>query len=895
MQTLKDLFGNRFRDNQLERLLYSHDVGVLPAAVKKTFNSMPSAVVQPENKQELIDLMKWANETRTPLIPRGAATSGFGGAIPTKGGVVVDLIRMKNIIAFDPEQQTVTVEPGIVWEELDSFLASRGYTLRLYPSSYPGSTVGGWTAQGGTGLGSYRYGSFKDNLVEVKAILGDGTERTFSLQDLDLIYGLEGITGIIYEITLKVMKQKNDFPLAAVFSNLLPLPELVKELENHNLPVWNITVLTPEFIALHQSATREKVLPEDKYLVNIVLSSPDEKQVDIAQTLIARAGGQLLSSEAAHHEWNNRFYTMRLKRLGPSLIASEVIVPLAKAAEFIGEVEHKFKGEFAFEGTFVGQDAITFLGLMPADERKLNFPLLYANSLIINDIATKLGGKIFALGMYFTDYAEQLLGSNLLKQLVKFKQETDPQGILNPGKILPPGLDKNSPLKVLNTAMKGATMGKSLLGGLTSLLGGNSAKDHIEEKAKGPFSGAVLAESYICAQCGFCRTNCTVFMPDPWESNSPRGKWYILNEYAKGNIDLDETAVTALFNCTTCKKCDLVCQTLLPNAHRWLEMRPAVYQAGFINTGLELVKDNVVNSGNFWGVPAETKSWITPEIKYEEEGEIAYWPGCWASIIMKNMPQNIARIMNKAGVPFVYLGADEGCCGLYHALGGYMEEFGAKVKANYENLKKRGVKKLLLSCPGCFATFTENYPEMAHHLGIDWDIETEHVTVFLNRLLQEGKLRFTKPINAKVTYHDSCHCGRWFNIYEEPRAILKAIPGIELIEMEHNREKGLCCGLVASFQSIPTVGYSGQKRINEATATGAEYIVTNCAGCGSQMNFTSNMLNANVKQKDITDLVAEAMGIEEIYDPTAAIASYMEAAIKLLTPACIMLKQKYHK
>ncbi|GAW32966.1 FAD-binding oxidoreductase, partial [Carboxydocella sp. JDF658] len=66
---------------------------------------------------------------------------------------------------------------------------------------------------------------------------------------------------------------------------------------------------------------------------------------------------------------------------------------------------------------------------------------------------------------------------NLLKQLVKFKQETDPQGILNPGKILPPGLDKNSPLKVLNTAMKGATMGKSLLGGLTSLLGGNSAKD----------------------------------------------------------------------------------------------------------------------------------------------------------------------------------------------------------------------------------------------------------------------------------------------------------------------------------------------------------------------------------------------------------------------------------
>ncbi|PZN07355.1 MAG: FAD-binding oxidoreductase, partial [Bacillota bacterium] len=160
-------------------------------------------------------------------------------------------------------------------------------------------------------------------------------------------------------------------------------------------------------------------------------------------------------------------------------------------------------------------------------------------------------------------------------------------------------------------------------------------------------------------------------------------------------------------------------------------------------------------------------------------------------------------------------------------------------------------------------------------------------TVFLHQLLKEGRLKFERELPVKVTYHDSCHVGRWFNIYDEPREILRAIPGLQLVEMEHNREYGLCCGLVAAFNSMETVAHCGQQRIGEAVATGADWIVTNCAGCGSQMNFTARTMGAPVQQKDLTDVVAMAMGIDDVLDPGDSVAAYMEAAGKLLAASCV--------
>ena len=176
--------------DQTERMLYGHDIGALPSLIKPLVgDTTPEAIAQPENESELVGLVKWANEKVIPLTPRGKATSGYGGVLPVKGGVVVDFWRMKDVISIDEKNLLATVEPGITWEKLDKALLKKGLTLCMYPSSYPAATVGGWLAQGGAGFGSYEFGYFRDILVSVKAVLPGGEVRKFNGSDLDLVSG----------------------------------------------------------------------------------------------------------------------------------------------------------------------------------------------------------------------------------------------------------------------------------------------------------------------------------------------------------------------------------------------------------------------------------------------------------------------------------------------------------------------------------------------------------------------------------------------------------------------------------------------------------------------------------------------------------------------------------
>ena len=166
---LKQKFGDRANFDRSERVLYGHDIAAIPSLFKPIVGgSTPDAVVQPANEAELVELMKWANRARVPLVPRGRGSSGYGGLIPPRGGVVVDFYRMKSVIAVDGEGGTVTVEPAITWEKLDQALKPHGLTLRLYPTSYPSSSVGGWLAQGGAGIGSYEYGYFRESVLSAR-------------------------------------------------------------------------------------------------------------------------------------------------------------------------------------------------------------------------------------------------------------------------------------------------------------------------------------------------------------------------------------------------------------------------------------------------------------------------------------------------------------------------------------------------------------------------------------------------------------------------------------------------------------------------------------------------------------------------------------------------------
>ena len=173
LETLKEplleIFGERACFNEIELSLYSRDINVLPDFVMEKINSKPDAVVQPESVEELERLLRFCYENEIPVVPRGAATSGYGGAVPSRGGVVVDFCRLNRVIEINEQEKTVEVEPGVVWNSLDRILNSRGLALRLYPNSGISATVGGWVANGGgVGIGSYEFGTFREDLTSAK-------------------------------------------------------------------------------------------------------------------------------------------------------------------------------------------------------------------------------------------------------------------------------------------------------------------------------------------------------------------------------------------------------------------------------------------------------------------------------------------------------------------------------------------------------------------------------------------------------------------------------------------------------------------------------------------------------------------------------------------------------
>src|SRR4030043_1729104 len=159
---LETRFGNRVNFRRTERKLYGHDIAAMPAIIRPFIgDTVPEAVVQPASEAELVELVRWAAANNVPLTPRGKATSGYGGVLPLKKGLGVDFYRMKRINEINTGAMTATVQAGVVWEQLDRELLKKGLTLRLYPSSYPSATAGGWLAQGGAGIGSYEAGWFR--------------------------------------------------------------------------------------------------------------------------------------------------------------------------------------------------------------------------------------------------------------------------------------------------------------------------------------------------------------------------------------------------------------------------------------------------------------------------------------------------------------------------------------------------------------------------------------------------------------------------------------------------------------------------------------------------------------------------------------------------------------
>lgn len=822
--------------------MYSHDVGSLPGLIKPFIgNTMPAAVVQPVSEQEIVSLVQWAAAEHIPLVPRGKSTSGYGGVLPVHGGLVVDFIRMTKVLSLEKEE--VTVQPGISWRKLDRYLGKHGLTLRLYPSSYPSSTVGGWLAQGGAGFGSWRYGWFSENVVAARVVLGNGRVKQVSGRELSLIGEAEGITGLITEVTLKVMPALDLAISLAAFDSAEELARFLGSIGQ--MDIWSLSFVNPDMVRLsnraplrthHDHPAEERVLVPEKYLALLAYSKD---------------------------------------------ASAEAVLPLAELAEDLGELESRIRQPLALEGMGVSGREIVLLGFIPQDERRLGYSLTFPLYLTVARIAKRHGGRAYSTGLYFAGEAPSVLGPERLKAIKKFKAETDPAGILNPGKVT-----RSRLTGMMGLAMRLEPMLRPF---------GNLSKVRLEERiGKRPAKGIppeVVWYAYACSSCGFCVEECDQFYGRLWESQSPRGKWFYLRKLVEGREKLDQEAVNTFMVCTTCEVCNVMCSEKLPIEPSGLKLRRLAIEEKKKMTipPFEIMSASLDDNLNIWAYYKKNRAdWIPEEVRphIRDKSETLYFAGCTASFVENDIGQSTVRLLKDAGIEFTHMGEQEACCGLPMLVAGKWEQFGRIVRHNLDQARERGAKTVITSCPACWLSWSHFYKEWAEKLDLSYDIDVLHYSEALLPAIKSGKLSFSK-VDRKVTWHDSCHIGRAGGVYEPPRELIKAVPGVELRELEHNREHGHCCGSVLTLISEPEMAHDiGAMKLKEVQDTGAEEVLALCPCCEFQMRVSADKRNLDVKVTDLASFLARARGYEVREDLGHVLSSWatFEAMIALMLP-----------
>ena len=899
---LEEKFGKRVNFQLLERKLYGHDIAAMPGLFKPLIGSTtPEGVVQPESESELVELVDFATRNRIPLTPRGKATSGYGGAVPLKKGLVVDFYRMKKIIQIDPERQTATVEGGVVWEKLDKELAKHNLTLRLYPTSYPSSTVGGWLAQGGAGIGSYEAGWFRDNVVGARVVLPNGEIREFSGPELELISDAEGITGFIAQVTLKVQPLEELESISIGCPHPDDLQHLIDSLIAAKLPIWSLMFINPRMAELKNRAplmehnghpVEERVLLPAAYIMTLTFRRKDRDRVEgRLPEIIKLCEAEILSARIADHEWKNRFKLMVVKRLGPSLVPAEVVVPLNRLGRVMTQIERQIDQPLVKEGLVIpngngGTPEVVILGFIPSDQRKFSYNFVFGLVLTLMKIAEKNGGRAYSTGMYFTRKGTQVLGVDRVARLKGFKSQVDPQAIMNPGKVIGNGL---------------VSWSLGLAGALEPLARplGNYIITHLGERPTNPIRDIpadVAWYAYSCSQCGYCIDECDQFYGRGWESQSPRGKWYWLREYMEGREKWDQFMVDTILVCTTCEICNLRCSAALPIEPSWMKLRGKLIDERKEMTfpPFEMMKEALVSQGDIWaGYRKNRSAWFPEDLKAKHgpglKAQNVYFAGCTASYVEQDIAMASVRLLDAAGVDFTYVGTQENCCATPMLVAGKWDVFADTMKKNIQAVKETGADTVISSCPACDMMWRQVYPQWAEKLGIEYGITAKHYSEVVAEKIKSGEFHFPKngspPVT--VTWHDSCHIGRASGVYDPPRDLIKAIPNVKFVEMSHHHEEAHCCGSVLTLIKEPPVAADiGETRLNEAMEAGAQKVLALCPCCQFQLRVSADKKKVPVEVMDLARFASSALGYDfpDPHPEVQAQWAVFEAMIALMTP-----------
>ncbi len=376
------------------------------------------------------------------------------------------------------------------------------------------------------------------------------------------------------------------------------------------------------------------------------------------------------------------------------------------------------------------------------------------------------------------------------------------------------------------------------------------------------FFQGLLAEAAICAYCGYCRTVCPTYAGVGWESCSPRGRVQLARLLLEGT-SLSAEQMVRLYQCTLCGHCTQVCATRIDLRRFWLEARAQTVARDLSPQALVTAGRSVAKTGNIYGYQNDERAgWVEyldaapADLYRRDQAEVVYFVGCASSFSprVQRIAEAFVRVLDAARVNFTILGEGEVCCGFPLLAAGMHDQAQALMDRNLERVQATGAKAVVFTCPACRMMWREEY---ARHLP---GLRLLHATELLAELTAGRRLPL-KAVNRVVTYHDPCDLARNGGVYDAPRQVLAAIPGLQLVEMHERRERGLCCGGGGDLEMVdPALAQRvAVQTAGRLAATGAQVIVTACPQCVRTLTRGAEQAAPGVAVKDVVELLAEAL------------------------------------
>ena len=388
-----------------------------------------------------------------------------------------------------------------------------------------------------------------------------------------------------------------------------------------------------------------------------------------------------------------------------------------------------------------------------------------------------------------------------------------------------------------------------------------------------PFQSAEIVtdgQYTSCIRCGLCLATCPVYRATLRETDAPRGRIALLRALAEGKIDPGEEFSSRYYDCLLCAACANICPSGVPLEDILQVARDDMHHHKLEPEVLVQLGQTIVEHYNISGEDNASRLIWAANMEQEPTGiqpretaDVVYFIGCVGSFFPRSyrLPQTMAQLMEKAELDYAVLGGEEWCCGYPLLINGQLDQAGDLIRHNLEKVKAMQCQKVVFTCPSCLHIWNHVYRKVA---GDELPFELLHATELLAHMMDEGRFKFREMPARRVTYHDPCDLGRKESIFDAPRRVLQAIPGVELVEMRDNRENSHCCGgggNLETFHAELSQSVS-DLRLAQAQEVKAQAIASACQQCERTLTNAARRNRVRIRVMDVAELVLHALDEE---------------------------------